>query len=276
MYIGNSMDESAAIQFLRALIHEPPSRIDNGKLNLGWCCNEHAYVATLALRASGVDALNALGEVMVFDQNLPHKFSIVVPHRFVVVSSSLTKGVFDSSISHKQIEGLPTDHKLTYPQVAAFLLDAETSIDRVRQYLSHNPEHVALAYISREASRPLPHMVTFSTENTFSKWVEREYGDQEQIWASVIATTVRLLTREPHGIPLECTRENTIQLWEWLKGLPDQRDFVEERMQHFWGQRPLLSLPDFRRNFPVSKVGRNSPCPCGSGKKYKHCHGDIL
>ncbi|MFH1571957.1 MAG: SEC-C metal-binding domain-containing protein, partial [Gemmatimonadota bacterium] len=21
------------------------------------------------------------------------------------------------------------------------------------------------------------------------------------------------------------------------------------------------------------KVGRNQPCPCGSGKKYKHCHG---
>ena len=23
------------------------------------------------------------------------------------------------------------------------------------------------------------------------------------------------------------------------------------------------------------KVSRNSPCPCGSGKKYKHCHGKI-
>jgi preprotein translocase subunit SecA len=23
------------------------------------------------------------------------------------------------------------------------------------------------------------------------------------------------------------------------------------------------------------KVGRNEPCPCGSGKKYKHCHGRI-
>jgi len=22
-----------------------------------------------------------------------------------------------------------------------------------------------------------------------------------------------------------------------------------------------------------NKVGRNSPCPCGSGKKYKKCHG---
>jgi preprotein translocase subunit SecA len=23
----------------------------------------------------------------------------------------------------------------------------------------------------------------------------------------------------------------------------------------------------------VPRVGRNEPCPCGSGKKYKHCHG---
>lgn len=23
----------------------------------------------------------------------------------------------------------------------------------------------------------------------------------------------------------------------------------------------------------VKKIGRNEPCPCGSGKKYKHCHG---
>ena len=23
------------------------------------------------------------------------------------------------------------------------------------------------------------------------------------------------------------------------------------------------------------KVGRNDPCPCGSGKKYKHCHGKM-
>jgi preprotein translocase subunit SecA len=23
----------------------------------------------------------------------------------------------------------------------------------------------------------------------------------------------------------------------------------------------------------AAKVGRNDPCPCGSGKKYKRCHG---
>ncbi len=36
---------------------------------------------------------------------------------------------------------------------------------------------------------------------------------------------------------------------------------------------PELRLPKvtIRRDLP--KVGRNEPCPCGSGKKYKHCHG---
>ena len=24
------------------------------------------------------------------------------------------------------------------------------------------------------------------------------------------------------------------------------------------------------------KTGRNQPCPCGSGKKFKHCHGKYV
>jgi preprotein translocase subunit SecA len=33
------------------------------------------------------------------------------------------------------------------------------------------------------------------------------------------------------------------------------------------------SPPPFTR--AGQKVGRNDPCPCGSGKKFKHCHGAI-
>jgi preprotein translocase subunit SecA len=25
-----------------------------------------------------------------------------------------------------------------------------------------------------------------------------------------------------------------------------------------------------------AKVQRNAPCPCGSGRKYKHCHGALV
>jgi preprotein translocase subunit SecA len=34
---------------------------------------------------------------------------------------------------------------------------------------------------------------------------------------------------------------------------------------------PVTSLPDGWEN-----AGRNSPCPCGSGKKFKHCHGALV
>jgi preprotein translocase subunit SecA len=34
-----------------------------------------------------------------------------------------------------------------------------------------------------------------------------------------------------------------------------------------------IKLPSVTIRRDVPKVGRNDPCPCGSGKKYKHCHG---
>ena len=38
------------------------------------------------------------------------------------------------------------------------------------------------------------------------------------------------------------------------------------------GQASNSSQPIVRTQ---AKVGRNAPCPCGSGKKYKHCHGAV-
>lgn len=32
-------------------------------------------------------------------------------------------------------------------------------------------------------------------------------------------------------------------------------------------------LPDLTARFGGAKVGRNEPCPCGSGRKFKKCHG---
>ena len=37
--------------------------------------------------------------------------------------------------------------------------------------------------------------------------------------------------------------------------------------------QPEIKLPKVTLRRDTPKVGRNDPCPCGSGKKYKHCHG---
>jgi preprotein translocase subunit SecA len=38
-------------------------------------------------------------------------------------------------------------------------------------------------------------------------------------------------------------------------------------------QPPAEAVAPFVRDAP--KVGRNDPCPCGSGKKFKQCHGRL-
>lgn len=52
-----------------------------------------------------------------------------------------------------------------------------------------------------------------------------------------------------------------------LEHQPRRQRMVEHRGQDNGGQKPKT----VRRN--VKKVGRNEPCPCGSGKKYKKCCG---
>jgi len=36
---------------------------------------------------------------------------------------------------------------------------------------------------------------------------------------------------------------------------------------------PVEALPSLGARFGGGQVGRNDPCPCGSGQKYKRCHG---
>ncbi len=55
------------------------------------------------------------------------------------------------------------------------------------------------------------------------------------------------------------------------------RDGAARRWRRCWSARQGGNGAQAERNpkDPASwgKVGRNEPCPCGSGKKFKHCHG---
>ena len=56
---------------------------------------------------------------------------------------------------------------------------------------------------------------------------------------------------------------------DWLYGLPQWNDiFTEERQKELYKEQKSSTTV-----VKGKKVGRNDPCPCGSGKKYKHCCG---
>jgi preprotein translocase subunit SecA len=52
-------------------------------------------------------------------------------------------------------------------------------------------------------------------------------------------------------------------------------DDVGEGLLPTFGQATLTKNPNLDPKNPETwgKVSRNDACPCGSGKKYKHCHG---
>jgi uncharacterized protein len=60
---------------------------------------------------------------------------------------------------------------------------------------------------------------------------------------------------------------------EPLPTLDDAIDDLVSTISALWEltQRERLRVDTVRRDQP--KVGRNDPCPCGSGRKFKHCHG---
>ena len=56
---------------------------------------------------------------------------------------------------------------------------------------------------------------------------------------------------------------------DWLYGLPAWNDIFDEET------RKALYIEQKKSGTVIkgAKIGRNDPCPCGSGKKYKQCCG---
>ena len=60
-----------------------------------------------------------------------------------------------------------------------------------------------------------------------------------------------------------------------FKGLKESRTDIGSAPTQGQGQAPQADQP-IKKPEPIrvgEKIGRNDPCPCGSGKKYKNCHG---
>ncbi len=56
---------------------------------------------------------------------------------------------------------------------------------------------------------------------------------------------------------------------DWLYGLEEWNDiFSEEKQKELYKEQKLSGTV-----VKEKKIGRNDPCPCGSGKKYKQCCG---
>jgi len=93
-------------------------------------------------------------------------------------------------------------------------------------------------------------------------------GDESPVFARLV--TEELENREAEIFAREhkvYTDEARLREWrERLRRSEDELDARELRAE-------LLSKLASRPSAARVKIGRNEPCPCGSGLKYKRCHG---
>ena len=87
----------------------------------------------------------------------------------------------------------------------------------------------------------------------------------DRIKREVISLVTRVEVREPDDVALlEAQRQHPGQMHFEHPSVQSEPDDQEVAVA---AQQPVV------RTQP--KIGRNDPCPCGSGKKYKQCHGKL-
>jgi preprotein translocase subunit SecA len=98
------------------------------------------------------------------------------------------------------------------------------------------------------------------------------FDDVERELASGKDQVLARLAEDPHLRLVE----DTVTEMEWWACFREEEPCSPKLSRYTPPtNRPLPPLPTafapFRR--PAPKTGRNEPCPCGSGKKYKKCCG---
>jgi preprotein translocase subunit SecA len=134
---------------------------------------------------------------------------------------------------------------------------------------SHWKEHLAAMDYLRQGI----HLRGYAQKNPKQEYkreaFERFSAMLDAIKLEVVQVLSRLQLQAPPALP---------------SGVPDPNEF-EFTHEAFEGLgQPATAEAEVPPGAPVEKkpfvrpdrkIGRNDPCPCGSGKKYKHCHGKL-
>jgi preprotein translocase subunit SecA len=223
------------------------------------------------MRVFGGDRLKNLMEKLDMPENVP------------IQSSMVSRAIGEAQ---SRVEGFNFDarkHLLEYDDV---LNRQRLTIYKKRQGL------LGSGSLKLEVGRPETEVLESKSEENIilsPQGLNMALGMFDMLWMTHLADMealgegVRLRAYGQHDPLAEYKREGHIlfkqmlaNFDDWAKENSDKLEVtsdqavVEDKMA-----RPVVSLntkpytlnPDF-------KVGRNDPCPCGSGKKYKKCHGD--
>jgi preprotein translocase subunit SecA len=175
----------------------------------------------------------------------------------------------DTQVNDKTAE-LPPE---TYIQIEKSIL--LQSLDQ------HWKEHLAML----DALRQVIHLRAYAQRKPIDEYKHEAFAQFERMLAAIREDVTRTLalatfTLAPPELPdLGDLPDFITHHIDPLTGEDDTVDIdastgaILSRLPPLQAERP--AMPSAAEVAELPRVSRNAPCPCGSGRKYKHCHGQL-
>ncbi|MDZ4336622.1 MAG: SEC-C metal-binding domain-containing protein, partial [Pseudomonas sp.] len=120
------------------------------------------------------------------------------------------------------------------------------------------------------------HLRGYAQKNPKQEYKRESFTLFQELLDSIKRDTIRVLSHVQ--VRREDPAEEEARLRREAEALAERMQF-----QHAEASALLPQATDEEGDLAVAvapvrtepKIGRNEPCPCGSGKKYKHCHGQV-
>ena len=150
------------------------------------------------------------------------------------------------------------------------------------QTLDHHwKEHLA----TLDALRQVIHLRSYAQKKPIDEYKQEAFLLFERLLVSIREEVTRVLMRaqvQLEPAPLPELPEFITQHLDPFSADDDTADIDAAARGLIPNLPPLLNIPqpplpqrDGAGNVAEAPISRNAPCPCGSGKKYKHCHGQL-
>jgi preprotein translocase subunit SecA len=149
------------------------------------------------------------------------------------------------------------------------------------QSLDHHwKEHLA----TLDALRQVVHLRAYAQKTPINEYKQEAFALFERMLANIREDVTQTIGR------VQFRMEEPMQ----APDLPVLPDFITSHIDPFTGMDDTadidggssgaittmiptqrLAVPESEEALAAGEVSRNAPCPCGSGRKYKHCHGAL-
>jgi preprotein translocase subunit SecA len=178
--------------------------------------------------------------------------------------------------------------KLADETMAAKMQDIEVASrnDVEKQILIQTLDHHWKEHLATlDALRQVIHLRSYAQKKPIDEYKQEAFLLFERLLVSIREEVTRTLMRAQFQFqpaPLPELPEFITQHLDPFSADDDTADIDASARGLMAGLPPLLNIPqppfpqrDADGNVVESPISRNAPCPCGSGKKYKHCHGQL-